>query len=123
MILITSTTLRAEVKKALLEKAYTDDEFRILYANFLDLQARRLKGLKLAALIVGFIFLMMPILSWLSPVSEQNGSVLLVVTAMNIPILLGILFLVYYLLFGRIKQQFIQAASVHYAHILQEKEA
>lgn len=121
MLMISTTTLSAEVRQALLEKGLTDEEFRALYASFLDLQAKRMTGVKVAALILGVLLLIMPIMSLLSPVGTQNTTVLLISTVMNIPIFVGILFLVYYLVFGRLKQQFMAAASIHYADLLKEK--
>jgi len=96
------TTLKKEVKKCLLNKAYSEDEAREIYKEYLKLKQDRMVGFKQAGKMIISTFILLTILSLFNLKK------------------MGIWVVAYYMMFGRFQQQINEAMKPHYSHILNE---
>ena len=60
---LSMTTLKKEVKKGLLNKAYSEDEAREIYKEYLKLKQDRMVGFKQAGKMIISTFILLTILS------------------------------------------------------------
>ncbi len=116
---LSMTTLKKEVKKGLLNKAYSEDEAREIYKEYLKLKQDRMVGFKQAGKTIISTFILLTILSLFN--LKKMGIWVMLLSLLLISLISLLIFLVaYYMMFGRFQQQINEAMKPHYSHILNE---
>ena len=114
---IATTTLNKEVKRKLKTGQYSREEAAFIYMEYLKLKKQRESGMKVVRISTAVIWGLMLVLSVMR---GGNLVLLLSVNFLLLPLLAGIVLLVYYLTFGIFKQQIHSAMKEHYTDVIEE---
>lgn len=118
---IATTTLNKEVKYKLETGQYSKEEVKAIYLDYLKIREQREEGFRTVRLVMFFMASLFPILILVGAFRRLNDLVLVLFSfTLLFLILLPVYFLLYYLLFGRFKNQIHRAMKEYYADVIEE---